>query len=147
MPADSMDASSNPGPRRFATTQWSVVLAARDGANCRPALAQLCESYWYPLYVYVRRSAGNVHEAQDLTQAFFAHLLEKNAFAKADPDRGRFRAFLLAALKNFLANERDKKQAVKRGGSHTELSLNFDDGESRYQIEPAHELTPEKLFE
>lgn len=137
------------GNRHFATTQWSVVLAAGDARNVdsREALAQLCETYWYPLYVYVRRRTNSSHEAQDLTQAFFAHLLEKEAIAKAQPERGRFRAFLLSAFKNYLANEWTKAQAAKRGGGKTELSLDFASGDSRYQIEPAHDLTPEKLFE
>lgn len=146
---DSSHLAGSARPRNFATTQWSVVLAAREkgSRDCQLALAQLCEAYWYPLYSYVRRRTGDVHQAQDLTQAFFFHLLEQQAIAKADPERGRFRAFLLAALKNFLANENDKQRAAKRGGGRADLSLDFDAGESRYQIEPAHELTPDKLFE
>lgn len=134
---------------QFATTQWSVVLAAGDaaGRGSRDALAQLCESYWYPLYAYVRRRVGNAHEAQDLTQAFFAHVLEKQAIGAADPDRGRFRAFLVTALKNFLANQWDKARAEKRGGGRIGLSLDFESGESRYQFEPTDEITPERLFE
>ena len=146
------DRSDKPGDARkqhFATTQWSIVLAAGDidRQGSRDALAQLCETYWYPLYAYVRRRVHNVHEAQDLTQTFFSCLLEKQTIARADPSRGRFRAFLLTALKNFLTNEWDKTRAAKRGGGKAELSLDFDSGESRYQIEPSHELTPEKLYE
>lgn len=135
--------------RRFATTQWSVVLAAGDVGHheARIALARLCETYWYPLYAYVRRRVGNVHDAQDLTQAFFSHLLEKQAIARADRNRGRFRTFLVTALKNFLTNEWEKARAEKRGGGRAELSLDFDSGESRYQIEPSHEWTPQKLYE
>ncbi|MEQ8790533.1 MAG: sigma factor [Pirellulaceae bacterium] len=135
--------------RRFATTQWSVVLAAgeRRGGDSRRALAQLCEAYWYPLYAYVRRREGDPHRAQDLTQAFFAHLLEKNAIGRADPDRGRFRAFLLASLKNFLANEYNKARAAWRGGDVACLSLDFDVGETRYRIEPRENVTPETLYE
>jgi RNA polymerase sigma factor (sigma-70 family) len=135
--------------RHFATTQWSVVIAAGNAQrpDAREALAQLCEAYWYPLYAYVRRRVPSTHEANDLTQAFFAHLLEKEAIAKAQPERGRFRAFLLAAFKNFLANEWNKERAEKRGGGRAELALDFSKGDSRYQIEPAHELTPEKLYE
>ncbi len=133
----------------FATTQWSVVLSA--GRNSSPdskrALAYLCESYWYPLYVYVRRRVNNVDDAQDLTQAFFVHLLEMGTVARADRTRGRFRAFLITAFKNFLANEWQKARAEKRGGHKLRLSIDLDAGESKYQIEPAHELTPEKLFE
>jgi RNA polymerase sigma-70 factor (ECF subfamily) len=134
---------------QFATTQWSIVLAAGDalGDDSRAALAQLCEHYWYPLYAFVRHRVRDLHEAQDLTQAFFSQLFEKQALAAADRSRGRFRAFLLTSFKNFLSNERDKRQAVKRGGGLVKLSLDFDSGESRYQIEPAHTLTPEKLYE
>src|SRR5690242_10336636 len=109
MPADRADLPSDAGKGHFATTQWSVVLAAGEleGSDSQAALAQLCENYWYPLYAYVRHRGNDGHRAQDLTQAFFSHLLENKAIAKADRNRGRFRAFLLAALKNFLANERE----------------------------------------
>lgn len=149
MSADQSDFPSDARNQHFATTRWSIVLAAGDidRQGSRDALAQLCETYWYPLYAYVRRRVHDVHEAQDLTQTFFSFLLEKQTIARADPGRGRFRAFLLTALKNFLANEWDKTRAVKRGGGKAELSLNFDSGESRYQIEPVHELTAEKLYE
>lgn len=149
MGANHADSPLNAGKPLFATTQWSVVLAAgehqRQGA--REALTHLCETYWYPLYAYVRRRVDNVHEAQDLTQAFFSHLIEKDAIARADPDRGRFRAFLLTALKNFLSNEWNKARALQRGGGRTEFSLDFDAAESRFRIEPSHELTPEKVYE
>ena len=133
----------------FATTQWSVVLAAGDhqSHDAQQALTQLCETYWYPLYAYVRRRVETIDEAQDLTQAFFCHILEKDAIAKAQPDRGRFRAFLLAALKNFSANEWNRARAEKRGGGRAKLSLDFGSAESLIQIEPFHELTPEKIFE
>jgi DNA-directed RNA polymerase specialized sigma24 family protein len=137
------------GKRLFATTQWSVVLAAGGdkGQDSHDALTQLCKTYWYPLYAYVRRRGNKSHEAQDLTQAFFSYLLEKKTIEKADRDRGRFRAFLLTALKNFLANEWEKARAEKRGGGKGQLSLDFDSGEARYPIEPSHELTAEKLYE
>ncbi|MGI9457913.1 MAG: RNA polymerase sigma factor [Aeoliella sp.] len=143
------DLPADAGKRHFATTHWSVVLAAgdRNALAAQGALAALCEQYWYPLYVYVRRRVTNVEEAQDLTQAFFAHLIEKQVIARANRDRGRFRSFLLASLKNFLDNEWNKARAEKRGGGKPVLSLDFDSGESRYQIEPAHEMTPEKLYE
>lgn len=147
------DISSAAGKPQFATTQWSVVLAAGDAGRdeAQIALAQLCETYWYPLYAYVRRRVPSVHEAQDLTQAFFSHLIEKQTVARADRSRGRFRTFLVTALKNFLANEWEKARAEKRGGGKVRLSLDlpldFDSGESRYRIEPSHELTPERLYE
>jgi RNA polymerase sigma-70 factor (ECF subfamily) len=149
MPRGRSDISQRAGSRHFATTQWSVVIAAGDaaGQDSQKALAQLCESYWYPLYSYVRRSVGDVNRAQDLTQAFFSQLLERRAISRADRNRGRFRAFVLASLKNFLANEREKGRAIKRGGGKAELCLDFASGESRFQIEPAHYLTAEKLFE
>jgi RNA polymerase sigma-70 factor (ECF subfamily) len=129
----------------FATTSWSLVLAA--GGRSQEALAELCQTYWYPIYAYVRRRVPDVNEAQDLTQEFFCRLLEKDGIAKAQPHRGRFRAFLLTSLKNFLANEWNKARAQKRGGAKTRLSLDFGSAESLIQIEPFHELTPEKLFE
>ena len=140
---------NNPNPRDFVTTQWSIVLAAGkpEDCNAEAALSQLCESYWYPLYAYVRRRVGNIDDAQELTQAFFAHLLEKGAVARVDRSRGRFRAFLLTAAKNFLANEWQQRRAQKRGGQIVKLSLDFNAGETKFRLEPAHELTPEKLFE
>jgi RNA polymerase sigma-70 factor (ECF subfamily) len=136
-------------PREFATTCWSVVLAAghRSSPDSQRALAALCQSYWYPLYAYVRRRVADVHEAQDLTQEFFSRLLEKDVLAVAQPERGRFRAFLLTALKNFLANEWDKSRAQKRGGGQPVWSLDFASGESRYGMEPAHTTTAERLYE
>lgn len=144
-----MTAFSSPGPQQFATTRWSVVLAA--GARQSPAgsqaLATLCASYWYPLYAYVRRRGFDPHEAQDLTQEFFAHLLDSEGVSVATPQRGRFRSFLLASLQNFLANHWRKEHAQKRGGGKAVLSLDLAAGEQRYVAEPAHELTPEKIYE
>lgn len=133
----------------FATTHWSIVLrgGARGSRGADEALAALCQTYWLPLYSFARRTMPNVHEAQDLTQAFFAKLLEKNAFAAASPERGRFRSFLLTAFQNFLTNEWHKGQAQKRGGGATPLSLDWAAGESRLHLEPVHELTPERLYE
>ncbi|MCI0332084.1 MAG: hypothetical protein L0228_02515 [Planctomycetes bacterium] len=109
----------------FATTHWSLVLAAGDAErqNASQALAELCELYWYPLYAYIRRRVDDVHEAQDFTQAFFAQLLDKGFVADADPDRGRFREFLLTACKRFLINEWQKARAVKRGGGRRHAAL------------------------
>lgn len=111
------------------------------------ALAELCQRYWYPLYAYVRRRVANVEEAQDLTQEFFGRLLEKNTIARATPTKGKFRAFLLTAMKHFLANEWDRARAGKRGGGRRRLSFDVSEGESRLKSEPADEQTPERAFE
>ncbi len=133
----------------FTTTQWSLVLAAgqRGSAEAEHALAVLCQRYWFPLYAFARRRVTEVHEAQDLTQEFFVRLLEKNSLAAASPERGRFRSFLLASLKNFLANEWDRTTAQKRGGDRQCLSLDWEAGESRLSFEPSHSDTPERGFE
>jgi RNA polymerase sigma-70 factor (ECF subfamily) len=133
----------------FPTTLWTVVLhAGRDEpTQAQAALAQLCQGYWYPLYSFIRRRGYSPHDAQDLTQAFFAHLLEKRGLGRVDPEQGRFRTFLLASLKNFLANDRDKSHALKRGGGQINVSLDADSAESRYRLEPSHDLTPERHFE
>jgi len=136
------------GARSFATTQWSLVLAAAGRrAGGRAALEALCQAYWRPLYYYVRRRGYRADEAQDLTQAFFAALLEKEYLRVADPARGRFRSFLLASLAHFLANEWDRTRAKKRGGGRRRLSLDVADAESHYALEPAADLAPERLFE
>jgi RNA polymerase sigma factor (sigma-70 family) len=142
------DASHRSG--RFEPTRWTFVLAAsRQGDTLagRAALAELCETYWYPLYAYVRRCGYSAHDAEDLTQAFFARLLEKNSLAGASPEKGRFRSYLLAAIKHFLANEWDRSRARKRGGGKTILSLDGAAGESRHPLEPADGLTPDRIFE
>jgi len=133
----------------FATTHWSVVLSAtrRDTTRARAALARLCQTYWYPLYAYVRRRGYPVHDAQDLTQAFFAQLLERHSLASADPDRGRFRSFILAAMNHFLASEWKKGIAQKRGGGCEKLSLDWAAAEQRYDLEPATHVAPDTLFE
>jgi RNA polymerase sigma-70 factor (ECF subfamily) len=136
-------------PRPFATTQWSVVVTAGKGHNSesRRALSALCEAYWYPLYVYVRRRGYQAAEAQDLTQAFFAELLEKDRLRLADQQRGKFRSFLLTSLNHFMNNKWREAQAEKRGGRIAHVSLDFEAAESRYVHEPAHEMTPERVFE
>ena len=111
------------------------------------ALSALCETYWFPLYAYLRRRGNDRHRAEDYTQAFFARLLEKHGVRLADPQRGRFRYFLLASFKNFLADQHDRAQALKRGGGRKILSINFENAENQYTLEPADELTPEKLFD
>ena len=133
----------------FQTTHWSLVLRAghREDQDSGVALAELCQRYWYPVYAYVRRRTTDVHEAQDLVQEFFAWLLEKNPLAGASPERGRFRAFLLTAVKNFLANQRDRAKAQKRGGGVRPWRVDLEAGESRLSFEPADDMTPERLFE
>lgn len=142
-------ADANHHPNEFQTTRWSLVAAAgqRDAPGAGDALAALCAAYWYPLYAFVRRQGHSADEAQDLTQEFFARLLDTDFLAGVDPTRGRFRAYLLAACKHFLANERDRSRAQKRGGGREHLSLDFPSAEQRYLLEPAHELTAEKLFD
>ena len=111
------------------------------------ALEELCRTYWYPLYAYVRHRGHSPADAEDLTQAFFARFLEKNYLASLDSNRGRFRAFLLASLKHFLANEWDRSQRQKRGGGATLLSLDYQGADTRYQIDPPDNLSPDKLFD
>ncbi len=137
------------GRRGFATTRWSLVLAAadRDADDSADALEELCKQYWYPLYVYTRRRGHNAEDARDLTQAFFAKLLEKQNLRTADPARGRFRTFLLSSMKNFLAGEWRKAHALKRGGAVEILSLDFDSAEESYKLEPSHKLSPEAIYE
>ena len=134
---------------RFQTTRWTLVLAVRDttSPDAAAALSTLCETYWYPVYAFIRRSGKDGEQAKDLTQAFFTRVLEKDYFGQARQERGRFRSFLLSSVRHFLSNQRDWDQAQKRGGSHTHLSLEFDDGERTYQIEPVDPDTPEKLYE
>jgi RNA polymerase sigma-70 factor (ECF subfamily) len=133
----------------FATTHWSVVLAARDGASpqSRAALAALCATYWYPLYAFVRRWGRDAEEPQDLTQGFFLRLLEKDALQLVDRAKGKFRSFLLASFRHFLLNEPDRARAQKRGGGKEPLPIDLTTAEGRYHREPAHDLSPEKLYE
>jgi RNA polymerase sigma factor (sigma-70 family) len=133
----------------FTTTHWSVVLAAGQTSlpGAQQALEALCQTYWYPLYAYVRRQGHSPEDAQDLTQSFFARLLEKKYLQQVDREKGRFRAFLLAAIKHFLADEWDKARAKKRGGGRTILSLDETAAEDRYRREPADTVTPEDLYE
>jgi len=138
------------GPAQFGQTQWSVVLAAagkRDVALAEQSLEKLCRVYWLPLYTYIRRQGESPHDAQDLTQEFFARLLEKDFLCSVDQTKGRFRSFLLASLKHFLSNQRDRARAQKRGGGQPPLSLDFSDAETSIGFQPADDQTPEKAFE
>jgi len=141
--------SGQHGQRSFATTHWSLVLAAAHDSrpDAQAALATLCETYWYPLYAYVRRLGYKAEDAQDLTQGFFAALLEKQYVKAADRERGRFRSFLLTALKRFLSKEYDRAHAQTRGGKRKPISLDLESGESRYALEPSHDVTPEAIYQ
>lgn len=132
----------------FVTTHWSVVISARDKTSPQSAeaLERLCRNYWYPLYAHVRRLGNSPHDAEDLTQEFFAQVLEKNYLEAADRERGRFRTFLLMALKRFLAGQWDRARAQKRGGGARALSLNTQLAEQRYKAEPA-ELPADRMYE
>ncbi len=133
----------------FVTTRWSVVLTAghSDTAHALVALEKLCRAYWYPLYAYVRRRGQSPEDAKDLTQEFFARLLERNWVGRADQQKGRFRSFLLSAMNHFLADEWDKARAQKRGGGRTPIPLQFDTAETRYGHEPVDNVTPEHSYE
>ena len=133
----------------FATTHWSVVLRAGhdSGTEGARALETLCHGYWYPLYAFIRRLGHSPHDAQDLTQSFFALILEKRLLAKAAPEAGHFRSFLLGSLRNFMANEWRRQQSQKRGGGATTLSFDADLAEERYAAEPSESQTPQSLYE
>ena len=141
--------SSSAGGGRFETTHWSLVLAAADAEDThgREALAKLCQVYWYPLYAFVRRQGHSPHDAQDLTQEFFTRLLEKDYLGDVDRSKGKFRSFLLAALKHFLSKEWARAKTLKRGGGHTLVPLDALSAEDRYRREPEDNATPERLFE
>ncbi len=142
-------ASPSSGNANFNTTRWSLVVAAAKSPSpqARAALEELCGSYWYAVYAFVRRRGQQVEDARDLTQEFFARLLEKDYLEAVDRERGRFRTFLLTAVSHFLSNERERACAQKRGGGQTVLSLDFESGEERYQHEPADHWTAEKIFD
>ena len=151
---DGMDSSQNSAtpnksPSGFATTHWSLIVCAgeQDRPAAHQALSELCGRYWYPLYAFLRRSGNDHEQAQDLVQGFFLELIEHTRVAAADPERGRFRTFLLASLKNYQANEHRKTQTIKRGGRAVQVSIDFAVGQQLYANEPFHSLTPEKLYE
>jgi RNA polymerase sigma factor (sigma-70 family) len=150
MPAQQRSKTSWGDGAGFAATRWTMVLAAagrKSGAARRRALEELAQAYWYPLYAFIRRQGHPAAQAEDLTQEFFARLLEKKALASVDREKGKFRSFLLASVKNFLANEWDKSQTLKRGGGKPLVALDALDAEARYALEPADRLTPDRLFE
>lgn len=133
----------------FATTRWTIVNAAghRSDPRAGEALGELCRIYWPPLYRYLRGRGHNPDQAQDLTQGFFVRLLERGSIQAADPNRGRFRAFLLTALKRYVINEHERAVALRRGGQHVHLTLDFDDAERTYLLERRSEDTPERVFD
>lgn len=140
---------STAAPSLFAPTRWSVVVAAKDkgSPDSAAALEALCRAYWYPLYAFIRRQGHSSHDAQDLTQGFFARLLEKDYLRAAAREKGRFRTFLRVAVKRFLANEWDRTQTLKRGGGTFSISLDASEGEERYQSERADTLSPERIYD
>lgn len=147
MSENSSDATPAPADP-FPATHWSVVLrASGSDAAADEALAQLCQTYWYPIYAYVRRQVHNPEDAWDLTQGFFAHLVENHALAQVNPARGRLRSFLRQSCRHFLANEREHARALKRGGGQAVLSLDAAFAETRYGLQPAHNASPAKLYE
>lgn len=149
--ADSMSLSKQPphGVCEFRTTHWSAVLLARrqDTTRAEPALAELCRVYWYPLYAYVRRLGRSAEDAQDLTQEFFARLIEKHWIESVNQARGKFRSFLLTAFKHFLAGEWHRDRADKRGGGQPLISLDGVEAEERYKLEPSDTATPESIYD
>jgi RNA polymerase sigma factor (sigma-70 family) len=150
MPSPPADATPLPRlVRKFVTTQWSVVLAAGDASapNAGQALQSLSEGYWYPLYAFARRRGASAEDAADLTQEFFARLIEGEFLRAADPQKGKFRTFLLTVFQRFLASDHQKRQAARRGGGRTQFSIDAADGELRYAMEPLDVATPEMLFE
>jgi RNA polymerase sigma-70 factor (ECF subfamily) len=140
---------NTPSPGRFPTTCWSRVAAARDHVTpeARAALGELCTTYWVPIYGFIRRKGHDPEQALDLTQEYFARLLEKGTVAAAEPSRGRFRSFLLADCSFFLSNYCNRATALKRGGNRTILAIDFRDAEGSLLNEPTHGRTPERLFE
>ena len=149
MPDLAIGSSANRRNERFTATHWSVVLTAGEGdsSRARAALETLCRAYWYPLYAFVRRMGQSPHDAEDSVQGFFARCLERNYLASAQKEKGRFRSFLLLALKRYLAKEREKSRAHKRGGGQKAIALDGLTAEQRYALEPAEHLSADKLFE
>ena len=150
MASPASDPTSTSAPRDvFVTTRWTMVLSAgrKSSPHSERALAELCQTYWYPLYAFVRRRGTTKEDAEDLVQTFFARFLEKNYLEGLAAERGKFRAFLLASLKHFLANEWDRAQAQKRGGGAEHLSLNWQDADERFHLDPPDPTNPERLFD
>jgi RNA polymerase sigma factor (sigma-70 family) len=145
----SKESRENDRAGQFRTTHWSVVLrsAQTQVPGSRTALAELCQLYWYPLYAFVRRRGYSPEDAQDLTQGFFLSLLERKSLRQVSPEKGKFRSFLLASLKNYLSDAFDRDNSAKRGGQFQFVALDFEDGEERYHGEQVDSLSPEKIFD
>lgn len=144
-----VDHDSPQGPRAFQTTRWSLVRRAQSGdkVQAAEALEILCRLYWYPVYAYLRRSGVGAHDAEDLTQAYFCRVVHHDLLNNVDPARGRLRSFLLSCARNFLADERDRARAQKRGGGVPVLSFDAEAAEGRYLQEPSDDVTPDRLFQ
>jgi RNA polymerase sigma-70 factor (ECF subfamily) len=147
--SDSGGPTTHAASAAFQTTHWSVVLTAGadETSQSHIALERLCQTYWFPIYAHLRRQNHSRHESQDLTQAFFAHLLANQRLQQVHPEKGKFRSFLLASLRHFLMNEWDKARTLKRGGQFQIVSLEAEAAEERFRREPSHGETPEKTFE
>ena len=124
-----------------------LAAAAPDDGQSREALADLCSTYWYPIYAFIRRQGMSAHAAEDLTQEFFARVMEKQFLRDVSPEKGRFRSFLLVCARRFVANERDRQRAQKRGGGHSPVSIDFRDADDRYRLEPASSQSPERAYQ
>jgi RNA polymerase sigma-70 factor (ECF subfamily) len=146
---ETADAPGGAGQALFTTTHWSVILAAanQETPEAAAALESLCRAYWYPLYAYVRREGHNPADAQDLTQGFFAGLLARNSLLRVAPEKGKFRSFLLASMRHFLSDQRDRARTAKRGGGQEVLSLDAQEAEERYHLEPVDRLDAERIYE
>jgi RNA polymerase sigma factor (sigma-70 family) len=143
----SLDSTDGASPK-FQPTQWTLVRRAGfNSTQAQDAMEKLCCAYWYPIYAFIRRNGRAPHDAQDLTQEFFARFLETNSIVRADPKRGKFRTFLLGALKNFLTDAHRKATAWKRGGGFQIVSFEETDAEERYRLEPVDTRTPDQVYE
>jgi RNA polymerase sigma factor (sigma-70 family) len=149
MPDAPIDSSTRARHEQFVTTHWSVVMTAAHGENLQAgaALEKLCKTYRYPLYAFVRRRGHTSHDSEDAVQGFFAQCVEKNYLHSVDQAKGRFRSFLLLALKRYLAKEHEKSHTRKRGGGQTMIALDGLEAEQRYALEPAEQMTADKLYE
>ena len=143
------DGDGTKGQRAFPTTRWTRVMSLRgdDEDAAQEAMAEICRIYWYPIYAFIRHRGNSAHDAEDLTQGFFSHIIEKKQLDRADRERGKLRSFLLLVAKSYMSDEYKKSSAQKRGGGIADISIDAEEAERRYSVEPVDSLTPEKLFE